>query len=341
MVKTSPRRSAAARRSRSDRGDRRAARRGVGAAAAAAPSRPASSRPRRTARPSDDRRAAPATAAGAAPSVRPLRRRRADDERVGTGQGSVTLAGRRHPPHRGLPRPDRRQRHRREDRRAVGRRRAPRGTRRPRAISAPVTVLPGQTGSRRRRHRDARAHSRPRAGRAAVLRHGVHRRSPRSPRTSATCAPPAATSSSTTSATSSRRRSRTARARRRLADQRRRRHPGGEGRDGGRRAVFLVGRQRGQSQRRHVGRVGRRLRSTAAPTGGAAAGAGTLHRFTGAQDFNTADARRIGPDQSVLVRSARRLGQRLRPVPAEHRRARRSRRARPTSRTATTIRTSR
>ena len=42
--------------------------------------------------------------------------------------------------------------------------------------------------------------------------------------------------------------------------ERRRRHPGGEGRHRGRRAVLLVRRQLRQSQRRHVGRLGRRLR---------------------------------------------------------------------------------
>ena len=53
------------------------------------------------------------------------------------------------------------------------------------------------------------------------------------------------------------------------------------------------------------------------------------------------DPRRVRPHQSVLVGSARRVGQRLRPVPAEHGRRPPSPRARRTSRTATTTRTSR
>ena len=69
--------------------------------------------------------------------------------------------------------------------------------------------------------------------------------------------------------------------------------------------------------------------------------AGNFHRFTGAQDFNTLTLAGIRPDQPLLVRSAGRLGQRLRHLPAEHRRDHRSPRARRTSRTATTIRTSR
>ena len=48
--------------------------------------------------------------------------------------------------------------------------------------------------------------------------------------------------------------------------------------------------------------------------------AGNFHRFTGAQDFNTLTLAGSGPINSVLVRSAGRVGQRLRPLPAEHRR---------------------
>ena len=170
-----------------------------------------------------------------------------------------------------------------------------------------VTVLPGQAGTRSRRHGHARDHSRPRAGRAAVLRHGVQRRSPSSPRTSATCAPPAATSSSTTSSTSSSRRFRTARRRGHLADQRRHRHPGRQGRGRRRRAVFLVGRQFRQSERRHVRRLGRRLRGRRRGRR-AAAPAGPVHQLPGAQNFNTLTAAGSGPINLVLVGSARRVG---------------------------------
>ena len=128
------------------------------------------------------------------------------------------------------------------------------------ATSGRSPCCPGQTGSGRRRHGDARDRPRPRAGRAVVLRDARSPASPASRTTSAHCAPPAATSSSTTWSTSSRRRSRTARRRASVDHQRRRRHPGGERRDRGRRAVFLVGGQLRQLERRHVRHLGRRLR---------------------------------------------------------------------------------
>ena len=184
-----------------------------------------------------------------------------DDERhSATGQGAVTLAGGYHAPYGLLPRLDRVQRRRREDRRAVGRRREPRGgagLRRSRSGDGAA----GADGHGRRRHGDARDHSRHRARRAAVLRDGVHVDHIASRRTSATCAPPAATSSWTTSATTWRRRFRTARPR---ASSR----PTNGGvviqavKDvtAAGALYFSLGRQRGQPERRHVGRVGRRLR---------------------------------------------------------------------------------
>ena len=54
--------------------------------------------------------------------------------------------------------------------------------------------------------------------------------------------------------------------------------------------------------------------------GCAACRPGRLHNFAGAQDVQHADARGVRPDQSRLVRSAGRLGQRLRPLPPECRR---------------------
>ena len=77
-------------------------------------------------------------------------------------------ASRRH-----LPRPDRRQRHGREDRRAVGRRPAPRGRAGVRRSRRGHRAA-GTDRCRRRRHGDARADSRHGARRAAVLRDGVH-----------------------------------------------------------------------------------------------------------------------------------------------------------------------
>ena len=72
-----------------------------------------------------------------------------------------------------------------------------------------------------------------------------------------------------------------------------------------------------------------------------AASAGNFHRFTGVPGLQHADAGRVRPDQSLLVGSARRLGQRLRHLPAEHAPGPPSPRARRISRTARRIRTSR
>ena len=204
------RRSPAPRRPRSDRGDRGAARRAVRPAASGGVHvthrRSTRDRPADSQAPCGAPRwARPSTALHRADPIHEPRRHRDRDR--------DHVAGGHHAPIGRLPRLDRVQRHRREDRRAVGRRRAPRGCA---GVwrSRPRHRAPGAGRHRRRRHGDARAHSRHRARRAVVLRHRVHLDHLVRATTSATFAPPAATSSWTTSATSWSRRSRTARARR-------------------------------------------------------------------------------------------------------------------------------
>ena len=131
--------------------------------------------------------------------------------------------------------------------------------RRPRAISARSRCSRGRPAPATKARRCSSSFTTSRPARSCTSR-PRSRRSPRSRRTSATCAPPAATSSWTTSAISWRRRSRTARARRVVSPTN-----GGVVTQAVKDVtalgahVFLVGRQLGQSERRHVRRVGRGL----------------------------------------------------------------------------------